>query len=305
MNITITGGAGYIGNKLCRFLVHNNHKITCIDWLEHGIYPIADLLDYPNFKLLVSDINSPMITDEVSNADIVIHLAGVVGFPACKRNPILAKHVNIDGAKRIFDNSKSVIFTSSGSVYGNLSQICTEDIVPNPLSLYAEQKLIGEQLLDLKNSVILRPATAFGVGPRTRDDLLINNFTKSAVYGEKMTIFEGDFKRTFISVNDLVRCITMAIAKFDTMRGEIWNVGSELNNCTKFDICNVLKNKMPKWSFSTNITDSFDQDMRNYEVDYSKIKNIGFTCHDDIPTEIDNIISYYRHIYNSSKIPKL
>jgi nucleoside-diphosphate-sugar epimerase len=297
MKITITGGAGYIGCKLSEQLLNQGHHVVCVDWLKWGIEPILNIVDHPNFELHNVDICTPEVETLIKTSDSVIHLAGIIGFPACNAQPDLAYRINVEGTKRVIDASagKKFVYASTGSVYGELNSVCTEEVDANPLSTYAEYKLKGEEYLAGSNAVILRPATAFGVSNRLRNDLLINDFTKRAIFDNKLELFEGHFKRTFLSVNDLARAFNWGVTRFDQMKGQVWNVGDDRLNLTKLDIAKIIQNKYD-YELIENTTISHDQDARNYFVDYTKISKLGFAANESVEQGIDNLIKVYSNL---------
>jgi len=298
MRIAITGGAGYIGCRLSEYFLKNGHTVDCIDWLKWGIEPILNIIDHPNFHLHRMDICTPAVEPILKEADAVVHLAGIIGFPACNADPSEAYRINVDGTKRVIDASanRPFVYASTGSVYGALDSVCTELVEPNPISTYSVYKLVGEEYLDGTDAVMLRPATAFGVSNRLRNDLLINDFVRKACQGEHMTLFEGHFKRTFISINDLVRSFAWGIERFDEMKGQVWNVGDETLNHTKLEICETIKRHIPDWTFENNTTLAHDQDGRNYFVDYTKIREIGYTAEETLDQGIKNLIKVYKNL---------
>ena len=283
MKIAVTGGAGYIGCRLIEQLLKEEHEIICIDWLRWGIEPILNIIDNPRFELYNVDICKPEVEPLLRQADAVIHLAGIVGYPACNKEPDTAYTVNVEGTKRVVDASsdKKFVYASTGSVYGELETICTEESTTNPLSTYSEYKLIGEEFVQDIGGVILRPATAFGVSNRLRQDLLINDFTLKAITEGELILFEGHFKRTFISVNNLARSFRWGITYYNDMQDNIWNVGDERLNLSKLDVANVIQ-KYIDYKIIENKKISHDQDKRNYLVDYTKIKTFGFECTETI-----------------------
>ena len=298
MRIAITGGAGYIGCRLSEYFLKNGHTVDCIDWLKWGIEPILNIIDHPNFHLHRMDICTPAVEPILKEADAVVQLAGIIGFPACNADPSEAYRINVDGTKRVIDASanRPFVYASTGSVYGALDSVCTELVEPNPISTYSVYKLVGEEYLDGTDAVILRPATAFGVSNRLRNDLLINDFVRKACQGEHMTLFEGHFKRTFISINDLVRSFAWGIERFDEMKGQVWNVGDETLNHTKLEICETIKRHIPDWTFENNTTLAHDQDGRNYFVDYTKIRELGYTAEETLDQGIKNLIKVYKNL---------
>lgn len=298
MRIAITGGAGYIGCRLSEYFLKNGHTVDCIDWLKWGVEPVLNIIDHPNFHLHRMDICTPAVEPILKQADAVVHLAGIIGFPACNADPSEAYRINVDGTKRVIDASanRPFVYASTGSVYGALDSVCTELVEPNPISTYSVYKLVGEEYLDGTDAVILRPATAFGVSNRLRNDLLINDFVRKACQGEHMTLFEGHFKRTFISINDLVRSFAWGIERFDEMKGQVWNVGDEKLNHTKLEICETIKRHIPDWTFENNTTLAHDQDGRNYFVDYTKIRELGYTAEETLDQGIKNLIKVYKNL---------
>ena len=298
MRIAITGGAGYIGCRLSEYFLKNGHTVDCIDWLKWGIEPVLNIVDHDGFNLHRVDICTPELEPILDKADAVIHLAGIIGFPACNAEPDLAYRINVEGTNRVIKASagKPFVYASTGSVYGALDSVCTELVEPNPISTYSVYKLAGERVLEGTDAVILRPATAFGVSNRLRNDLLINDFVRKACQGEHMTLFEGHFKRTFISINDLVRSFAWGIERYDEMKGQVWNVGDESLNHTKLEICETIKRHIPEWTFENNTTLAHDQDGRNYFVDYTKIRELGYTAEETLDQGIKNLIKVYKNL---------
>jgi nucleoside-diphosphate-sugar epimerase len=300
MKIVITGGAGYIGCRLSEQLLDRGHEVICIDWLKWGIEPILNIIDRQGFILHALDICDPNVEPIIKNADAVIHLAGIVGYPACAAQPDTAYRVNVEGTKRVIDASagKPFVYASTGSVYGALNAICTEESTTNPISTYSVYKLVGEEYLkNNHNAVILRPATAFGVSNRLRNDLLVNDFTRKAIIDKQMTLFEGHFKRTFISVNDLARAFRWGLEYHDLMKDGIWNVGDERLNHTKLEIAETIK-KYIDYELEVNTELSHDQDGRNYFVDYQKIRSLGYEAKESLEDGIKNLIRVYQSSSN-------
>lgn len=298
MRIAITGGAGYIGCRLSEYFVRKGYTVDCIDYLQQGIESVLHLVDKDNFNLYNVDICDASVEKILQPADAVIHLAGIVGYPNCNAQPDLAYKINVEGTNRVIDCSinKIFVYASTGSVYGALDTVCTELSKPNPISSYAVYKLQGEDRLKGTDAVILRPATAFGVSNRLRHDLLINDFVRKACNGQSMTLFEGHHKRTFLSVNDLVRAFAWSVEKFDVMKGDVWNVGDNKLNYTKLEVCALIQSIIPTWQYSSNETLEHDQDGRNYFVDYAKIRSIGFTSTESLEQGIANLIKVYKNL---------
>ena len=279
-------------------LINAADIVVCIDWLKWGIEPILNIIDRQGFELHAVDICKPDVEPIIKSCDSVIHLAGIVGYPACAANPDTAYRVNVEGTKRVIDASANIpfVYASTGSVYGALDTVCTEAANTNPISTYSLYKLVGEEYLKGSDAVILRPATAFGVSNRLRNDLLVNDFTRKAIVDKHMTLFEGHFKRTFISINDLARSFRWGIERYDEMKGQIWNVGDEKLNHTKLDIAEIIQKYVPGFTFENNTTLAHDQDGRNYFVDYTKIRNLGYVAEESLEQGILNLIKVYRSL---------
>ena len=295
MKIAITGGAGYIGCRLSEQLLNNGHEVVCIDWLKYGVQPILNILDRKGFHLHKMDICSPDIFSILEDCDAVIHLAGIVGYPACQAEPDIAYRINVEGTQNVINASKGkkFVYASTGSVYGELGKTCDETCETNPISTYSVYKLAGDRMLEETDAVILRPATAFGVSNRLRQDLLVNDFTYKAIAEKELVLFEGHFKRTFISINDLARSFRWGVERFDDMKGQVWNVGDERLNHTKLDIANIIKSKVD-YRLEVNTDLAHDQDGRNYFVDYTKIRKLGFEAKETLEDGIDNLVKLYQ-----------
>ena len=295
MKVAITGGAGYIGCRLSEQLLNNGHEVVCIDWLKYGVQPILNILDRKGFHLYKMDICSPDIFSILEDCDAVIHLAGIVGYPACQAEPDIAYRINVEGTQNVINASKGkkFVYASTGSVYGELGKTCDETCETNPISTYSVYKLAGERMLEETDAVILRPATAFGVSNRLRQDLLVNDFTYKAIAEKELVLFEGHFKRTFIRINDLVRSFRWGVERFDDMKGKVWNVGDERLNHTKLDIANIIKSKVD-YRLEVNTDLAHDQDGRNYFVDYTKIRKLGFEAKETLEDGIDNLVKLYQ-----------
>lgn len=295
MKVAITGGAGYIGCRLSEQLLNNGHEVVCIDWLKYGVQPILNILDRKGFYLHKMDICSPDIFSILEDCDAVIHLAGIVGYPACQAEPDVAYRINVEGTQNVINASKGkkFVYASTGSVYGDLGKTCDETCETNPISAYSVYKLAGEKMLEGTDAVILRPATAFGVSNRLRQDLLVNDFTYKAIAEKELVLFEGHFKRTFISINDLARSFRWGVERFDDMKGQVWNVGDERLNHTKLDIANIIKSKVD-YRLEVNTDLAHDQDGRNYFVDYTKIRKLGFEAKETLEDGIDNLVKLYQ-----------
>lgn len=280
MKILVTGGAGYIGTTLVPLLLERGYQVTVLDSLLFGGDPLLPFFKFPNFDFVKGDIRDEKIArEQCKDKDVVIHLAAIVGFPACRNNPELAQTTNMDGTRNIADalsKDQLVLFGSTGSNYGALvDEICTEETPLNPLSLYGKTKTAAEQYLrENATCIAYRFATAFGVSPRLRLDLLINDFTYQAVKQKYLVVYESHFMRTFIHVHDIARSFLFAIDNADRMKGEVYNIGSEKMNYSKRDICSMIQKETGAYIHYADVGE--DADKRNYVVSYKKINSLGY-----------------------------
>ena len=300
MNILITGGAGYIGTSLVPLLLHRNYSVTVVDNLMYNQNMLLEHHINKNFSFIYGDIrDKPLMEKLVNKFDVIIHLASIVGAPACKRNPILANEVNVEGTKNLIDQlSKNQIFffASTGSVYGKIEGMCNEDWKPNPLSLYGTTKLEGEIMaLNRENSVAFRFATAYGLSPRLRLDLLPNDFVLNAIRNKYLVVYDKEFRRTFIHITDIVKSYIHMLDNIESVKGEAYNIGSEDNNYTKEELVNKIKNFI---DFQVYYADKGipDPDQRDYEVSYKKLYDTGFSVDIDLNTGVQELIDGFSNL---------
>jgi nucleoside-diphosphate-sugar epimerase len=295
-SVFITGGAGYIGTSLIPLLLSNNYKVTVYDSL---LFNNGDkLIPYvtnPNFNFIEGDIrDKEKLKNSLKNYNVVIHLAALVGFPICREKGELESYdVNVKGTLNVLESmseNQFLLFGSTGSNYGEVDGICTEETKLNPLSIYGKTKTQAETLvLSRNNSTAFRFATAFGVSPKLRLDLLINDLTYKSMREGYAVIYESHFMRTFIHVRDICRVFLFSIENIDKMKNNVYNVGSDNMNFSKKEICEIIKKELPNTYF--NYADvGEDADKRNYIVSYEKITSLGFKTEIDIVTGIKEII---------------
>ncbi len=308
MKILVTGGGGYVGSVLCRTLLNAGHKVRCVDNFSKGhCDALIPLCRNESFEFLRGDITNIFdIIHMVKNIDAVIHLAALVGFPACKQNPSLAVLINAKGTDYLADVVPidiPFIFASTGSVYGKVvDDVCTEDTVPKPLSQYGMTKLEAEQVIRKrrKHSVIYRFATGFGVSPNMRVNLLVNDLVYQCVHNKCVTIFQADFMRTFIHVEDMAQAFLHAIDNYWDMStginyAPIYNCGSEYNNWSKRQIVDYIASIT---GASVNYEEiGTDADQRDYVVDYNRLQDAGFNTKIGIKEGIDELVKVSSLIY--------
>lgn len=294
--ILITGGAGYIGTTLIPTLLNHGYQVTVYDNLMYNGDILIPYFRNPNFSFIKGDIlETKKLQKAVSQSDVIIHLAAIVGYDACNRNVEMAEMINTTATRQLVDmvsNDQLLLFGSTGSNYGIVDGICTEETPLNPLSIYAKTKADAEGIFMQKpNAIAYRFATAFGAAPRLRLDLLINELAYLAVSQKYILVYQPEFMRTFIHVQDIANCFIFAIENYNLMVGNIYNVGSNDMNFTKRDICEKIKEKTNCIVYYNDF-DS-DKDHRNYEVSYNKISSLGYKTTISIDDGIDELIKVY------------
>jgi nucleoside-diphosphate-sugar epimerase len=294
MRLLVTGGAGYVGSVLVPHLLGIGHQVRVLDNLMYGGRSLLPCFAERGFAFLKGSIlDEGRLKQALDGVDAIIHLAGIVGYPACKRDPRLAHEVNLDGT-RLIDHlrrrDQPILFASTGSNYGAVvGTVCTEDTPLNPLSEYGVTKTAAERhLLAAGNMVCYRFATAFGASPRMRFDLLINDFVYQAKVNKDLIIYERAFKRTFIHVRDMARAFAFALEHYPAMRDDVYNVGSEEMNYNKEEVALLIRQKIDYYLHFAEI--GKDEDQRNYEVSYAKIRGKGFKTEIDMQIGIDELI---------------
>ncbi len=294
MKILVTGGAGYVGSTLVPMLLEQGHKVRVYDSLKFGGHGLLPCCQNRYFELMKGDVTDrDGLAKALDGMDAVVHLAAIVGYPACKKEPQVAQATNVDGTRNLLDLRKAdqkVVYASTGSIYGSIPDyVCNENSPIGPITLYGETKAAAEEMvLNAGNSVAYRYATAFGVSNRMRLDLMPNDFTYQAVKNRNLIVYEGGFKRTFVHVRDMARSIMFALDKWDTMKDDVYNVGHESMNFTKEDVARqVLKHVDYYLHFAEVGTDA---DKRNYEVSYEKIRAKGFETTIDLDRGVAELV---------------
>ncbi len=292
--ILITGGAGYIGTALTQLLLQKGFHVRVLDSLRSGGSGIIPFFANQNFEFMKGDVrNKNDVMNALSGRDAVIHLAAIVGFPACRRDPELSYDINVNGTKNLVNCMKGKIplfFASTSSVYGKISdKICSEKTKINPLSEYGQQKSEAEKIVKKnKKFVMYRFATAFGVSPKMRLDLMPNDFVYRAVKEKSLIVYEKKFMRTFIHVRDMANSFLFALENYQKMKGEIYNVGDNVMNVSKEDVCLLIKKKVNYYLHFAEIDKDVEQ--RDYQVSYNKLTKLGFHTSISMEEGIDELI---------------
>ena len=282
MNILITGGAGYIGSLLVPNLLSQGHSVTVLDNFMYKQTSLAPSVRDEKLTLVFGDVrNESLMKAHLAKADVIIPLAAIVGAPACDSDPIAAQSINKDSIlwllKQLSPNQR-IIMPTTNSAYGSGDQnnYCDENSPLNPLSLYARDKVTVETaLMELPNATSFRLATVFGISPRMRLDLLVNNFAYRALTDGFVIVFEGHFKRNYIHVLDVIQAFNLGLNDEKNFKGEIFNVGLSEANISKIDLCREIQSLIPTFTFLEAALGK-DPDQRNYVVSNQKIENFGF-----------------------------
>ena len=300
-NILITGGAGYIGSVLVPELLQDGHNVTVLDNFIFGQSSLNHVCYHPNFRVYRGDVRIKAdMLPLMNGADIIIPLAAYVGAPFCDRDPIGATTTNKDAIfmmMKYLDKDQVVIMPTTNSAYGT-GDNCTEESPLNPISRYAIDKVEVEKvLMNHSNATSLRLATVFGMSPRMRIDLLVNDMTYRAVYDGFVVLFESHFKRNYIHVRDVVHAFKMAIAQ-ETMRGQIYNVGLSSANVSKRELCDIIKTYVPRFEI-VEAEIGKDKDQRNYVVSNKKIELEGFEPNYNLSNGIQELLKGFTMIKNT------
>ena len=310
-NILVTGGAGYIGSVLARKLVLSKYNVKILDSLIFGQDGISELVSNNSVNLFVGDIrNKEIIPDILKEVDCVIHLAAIVGDPLCSKIPMATKQINELATKHIIDSCKKsgvrrFIFASTCSNYGSSLGTVNEDTPLESLSLYSETKIKSESyILDSKEEnfepCVLRFATAYGISPRMRFDLLVQEFIRDALIDKKISIFGPNHWRPLVHVDDIASACITAIENSSNISGEVYNVGDNEQNYTKKNLAELVQKYIPS---TIEITES-KQDLRNYRVSFDKIRNklnfkVSKTVEDGISEILNQINNHTLNPQNS------
>ena len=293
----MTGGAGYIGSIMVPQLIDEGHQVTVIDNYMYKQSSLSELVLNKKFKLEIGDVRDlELIKKHLVSNDIVIPLAAIVGAPACKKNPNEATSINKDSILSLFkfvSSNQLVIMPTTNSAYGsgNENNYCDEESPLNPLSLYAKDKVYVEQeLTQLNNWISFRLATVFGLSPRMRLDLLVNNFVYRALIDKFIVLFEGHFKRNYIHVRDVANAFKFAINNSGKMNNNIFNVGLTEANISKIELCKEICKFVPDFVIKEEEFTK-DPDQRNYIVSNSKIENLGFETQISLENGLQELVT--------------
>ncbi len=302
MKILITGGAGYIGSVLVPALLERGDHVTVLDNFMYGQASLLDCCANPRLTIVRGDVrDTPLVTRLVAGADAVLPLACLTGAPICARDPATARAVNFDAIRTLgglLSPSQMLVFPSTNSGYGVGEQdvYCDESSPLRPVSLYGRLKVeIEALLLDRGQCVTFRFATLFGVSPRMRLDLLVNDFTYRAVTDRCVVLFEPHFKRNYLHVRDAARAFIHVLDHYDEMKGRPYNVGLSDANLSKWELCEVIKSLVPDFYFTTAEIGR-DPDQRNYIISNARMEQTGYRPSFTLDQGIDELVKGYQVI---------
>ncbi len=277
MKILVTGGAGYKGVVLVKDLLELGHNVTILDNFIYGYDSMLHLAVYKNLSVLKIDIRNIREKD-VKDYDVIFHLAGISGYPACEANPHSTQMINVEATKKLvslLSNDQFIIYASTTSFYGKSGEYCDEKSLINPVSLYGISKYEAEKIIQDKNNAIsLRFATIFGISPKMRIDLLVNDFVYKAINDRSLVIFNGHSKRTFIHLKDAINAYIFALKNFDNMKNNVYNVGDMKLNYSKNEIAKAIKKYIKFEIIDSSLADF---DLRNFNVSFDKISKLGYS----------------------------
>jgi len=300
--VLVTGGLGYLGSILCEHLLDAGFRVKAVDNLLYGQgqQGLFHLCAHPAFQFTKGDVRDESVMKQaLKEADIIIHLAAIVGASACDRDPQMAVSVNLESVKllnRLRSSRQLVIYPNTNSGYGSTegTSFCTEETPLCPISLYGKTKVEAElHLLESGNAITFRLATVFGMAPRMRLDLLVNHFVYTALNEGYIVIFEKDFKRNYVHVRDVADCMLHGIANAPHMAGRPYNVGLDSANLSKEELALKVKEYLPNFYIHFAAIGE-DPDKRNYVVSSERLRKAGFEAHRSLEGGIQELIKGYR-----------
>lgn len=299
-HVLVTGGAGYIGSIMVPELLRQGFSVTVIDNFLYGQSSLLDACHDPRLTIVRGDArDESLLKQHVPKADVLMPLACLVGAPLCAQKPVEARTINLEAVLlllKLASKNQMIVSptTNSGYGIGQAGIFCTEETPMRPISLYGRLKVeLEEALLASGNAVSLRLATVFGISPRMRLDLLVNDFTYRAVVDSFIVLFEAHFKRNYIHVRDVARAFIHAVRHFDQMKGQAYNVGLNEANLSKMELCEEIKKQLPGFTIMESAIGK-DPDQRNYIVSNEKIEKTGYRPEVSIQAGIAELIKGYQ-----------
>ena len=305
MKILVTGGAGYLGSTLVPDLLASGQEVKVLDNFMFKQSSLNHVCHHQKFSVVKGDIRvESTVIPLMKEADVIIPLAALVGAPMCNMDPVGASSINHDAIMLMLKHlskDQIVLMPTTNSAYGtgDENNFCTEESTLRPISQYALEKVeIEKELMEQPNAISFRLATVFGMSPRMRIDLLVNDFTHRAVYDRFVVLFESHFKRNYIHVRDVSSVFQHALLNLDQMKGHIYNVGLSDTNVSKKELCERIQKQIPDFVFIEAPVGK-DPDQRNYVVSNAKIEATGFKPEFSLDRGITDLIKGYSMIRNT------
>lgn len=302
MKILVTGAAGYIGSVLVPELLKEKHEVVAVDNFMYNQTSLLENCYNENLTIVRGDARDEgLVSEYLKKADAVFPLACLTGAPICAKYPYEAKTIIVDAVRMILklrSRNQMIIFPTTNSGYGVGQEgiFCTEETPLNPLSLYGRLKVeIEKILLDAGSCITLRLATAFGISPRMRLDLLVNDFTYRAVFDRFVVLFQAHFKRNYIHIRDIAKAFIHSLNNFDLMKNEPYNIGLSNANLSKWGLCEEIKKQIPEFYF-VEAEIGEDPDKRNYIVSNAKVEKTGFKPEYSLQRGVIELIKGYQII---------
>jgi nucleoside-diphosphate-sugar epimerase len=302
--VLVTGGAGYLGSILIPDLLSDGYSVTVLDNFMYRQNSLAAACINPNLNIVVGDIRDRTLMKKlVSSHDVVIPLAAIVGAPACNRDVTAAESINLHAALNLIEISskdQQIIMPTTNSAYGTTKpgEISFETSKLNPISSYAKHKVeVESALMENSLNVSFRLATVFGMSPRMRLDLLVNDLCYRAIHEKSVVLFEADFVRNYVHVRDVSRVLRWAIGS-EVASGEVFNFGLTEANLSKKDLCAAIQKHLPSFIF-LEAEFGKDPDQRNYIVSNSKIESTGFIFEYGLNRGLEELIKGLVSLKNS------
>ena len=300
----MTGGAGYLGSILTPTLLAQGHEVTVLDNFHFHQNSLLDCCQYEKFQVVRGDCREESVVKPLlARADLIIPLAALVGVPICNTDAIATRTTNQEAVEmlcRMAGKQQWIIIpvTNSGYGIGEKGKFCTEETPLRPISTYGVTKVKAEEaVLARENSISFRLATVFGMSPRMRIDLLVNDFVYRALHDRAVLVFEGHFKRNYIHIRDVARVFMHGMANFDKMKGRAYNVGLDDANLSKLELCAVIKKHLPKFVF-VEAPIGEDPDKRDYIVSNARLAATGFKPEWSLDRGIQELIKGFTILRN-------